>query len=65
MAQVRTRLSNALAIAYAVLLYGFIFLPVGVLVLFSFQDSRLPIMPFKGPTLKWYEAVLADSRLRT
>ncbi len=49
--------------AYALILYGFIFLPVVVLVLFSFQDSRLPIMPFKGPTTRWYEAVLADSRL--
>jgi len=48
---------------YTVLLYGFIFLPVVVLVLFSFQDSRLPIMPFKGPTTRWYEAVLSDSRL--
>lgn len=60
---VRKTLFNGLAAFYAVLLYGFIFLPVGVLVLFSFQDSRLPIMPFKGPTLKWYEAVLSDSRL--
>lgn len=59
----RKTLFNGLAAFYAVLLYGFIFLPVGVLVLFSFQDSRLPIMPFKGPTLKWYEAVLSDSRL--
>lgn len=57
------RVSAALSAGYALLLYGFIFLPVGVLVLFSFQDSRLPIMPFKGPTLKWYEAVLNDSRL--
>jgi spermidine/putrescine transport system permease protein len=48
---------------YTSLLYGFIFLPVGVLVLFSFQDGRLPVMPFKGPTLKWYEAVISDSRL--
>ncbi|OED41587.1 ABC transporter permease [Chromatiales bacterium (ex Bugula neritina AB1)] len=63
MGSVRHRLSNTLAALYALLLYGFIFLPVGVLVLFSFQDSRLPIMPFKGPTLKWYNAVLGDSRL--
>jgi len=48
---------------YALLIYGFIFLPVSVLVLFSFQDSRLPIMPFKGSTLRWYEAVLSDDRL--
>ncbi|MGD1875947.1 MAG: ABC transporter permease [Kiloniellaceae bacterium] len=48
---------------YVVLLYGFIFLPVGVLVLFSFQESRLPIPPFNGPSLRWYEAVFADARL--
>lgn len=57
------RLSGAFSFIYALSLYGFIFLPVGILVLFSFQDSRLPIMPFKGSTLKWYEAVLNDSRL--
>lgn len=60
---VRKSLTTAVAAFYTLLLYGFIFLPVGVLVLFSFQDSRLPIMPFKGPTLKWYESVLGDSRL--
>lgn len=63
MAPVRRSFESIVAILYALLLYGFIFLPVGVLVLFSFQDSRLPIMPFKGPTLKWYESVLGDSRL--
>lgn len=56
-------LQRVLTTAYALILYGFIFLPVVVLVLFSFQDSRLPIMPFKGPTTRWYEAVLSDSRL--
>ncbi|MFK7993934.1 MAG: ABC transporter permease [Granulosicoccus sp.] len=49
--------------AYLFLIYGFIFLPVVVLVLFSFQDGRLPVMPFNGATLKWYEAILQDSRL--
>ena len=46
--------------AYALLLYGFIFLPVAVLVLFSFQDGRLPIPPFDGPSLRWYGEVFAD-----
>jgi len=49
--------------SYVTLLYGFIFLPVGVLVLFSFQDSRVPVPPFNGPTLRWYEAVFSDTRL--
>jgi spermidine/putrescine transport system permease protein len=48
---------------YLAALYGFIFLPVAVLVLFSFQDGRLPVPPFNGVTLKWYGEVFADSRL--
>lgn len=48
---------------YAVLAYGFIFLPVAVLVLFSFQEGRFPIPPFDGPSLRWYEAVFADRKL--
>ena len=57
------RLRHLPAIAYAGLLYGFIFLPVAVLVLFSFQESRIPIPPFNGPSLKWYEAVFGDARM--
>ena len=64
MARMRpTALRNLPAIAYVVLLYGFIFLPVIVLVLFSFQESRVPIPPFNGPSLKWYAAVFADARM--
>lgn len=50
-------------IAYAVLIYSFIFLPVAVLVLFSFQGSMLPVPPFNGPSLRWYTAVLHDPKL--
>ena len=52
-----------ISILYAALLYGFIFLPVGVLVLFSFQSTLFPIPPFNGPSLRWYAAVLSDQRL--
>ncbi|MER8521252.1 ABC transporter permease [Mesorhizobium sp. M0644] len=48
---------------YAIAIYGFIFLPVIVLVLFSLQATSFPIPPFTGPSLRWYEAVLADTRL--
>jgi spermidine/putrescine transport system permease protein len=51
------------AISYAGLVYGFIFLPVAVLVLFSFQGTLFPVPPFNGPSLRWYEAVLSDPRL--
>ena len=50
-------------VAYALAIYGFIYLPVAVLVLFSFQGTLLPVPPFHGPSLRWYEAVFADRRL--
>ncbi|MFT4185268.1 MAG: ABC transporter permease [Rhizobium sp.] len=56
-------LSTALAVLYAGLVYLFIFLPVVVLVLFSFQDGTLPVPPLNGLTLRWYEAILADGKL--
>lgn len=48
---------------YLALIYGFIFLPVAVLVLFSFQDGRLPVPPLRGLTLKWYAQILGDGAL--
>ena len=54
---------TTLSILYAAAVYGFIFLPVFVLVLFSLQATSFPIPPFTGPSLRWYEAVLADARL--
>ena len=45
---------------YLAIAFGFIYLPVGALVLFSFQDGGLPVPPFNGPSLKWYGEVLSD-----
>ena len=56
-------LTRILVSAYALAIYGFIFLPVVVLVLFSLQATSFPIPPFTGPSLRWYEVVLADQRL--
>jgi len=52
-----------LAAGYAFAVYAFIFLPIAVLVLFSFQGSLFPVPPFTGPSLRWYDAVLSDRRL--
>jgi spermidine/putrescine transport system permease protein len=54
---------RALSWAYLAAAFGFILLPVAVLVLFSFQDGRLPVPPFNGPTLRWYQDVLTDRDL--
>ncbi|MCB1376910.1 MAG: ABC transporter permease [Alphaproteobacteria bacterium] len=56
-------MARTIAVLYAAALYGFIFLPVAVLVLFSFQGTLFPIPPFNGPSLRWYGAVLGDARL--
>ena len=55
--------ASVLSWTYLVVVYAFIFLPVAVLVLFSFQDGRLPVPPFNGFSLQWYEAVFADRKL--
>ena len=44
----RTLIRTASAL-YALAVYGFIFLPVVVLVLFSLQATSFPIPPFTGP----------------
>jgi spermidine/putrescine transport system permease protein len=41
----------------------FIYLPVAVLVLFSLHAGMVPVPPFEGPTLVWYEKILASDRL--
>jgi spermidine/putrescine transport system permease protein len=56
-------MSRFVASLYAVAVYAFIFLPVAILILFSFQGGQVPVPPFNGPSLKWYAAVLGDKRL--
>jgi spermidine/putrescine transport system permease protein len=51
---------RALSWLYLALAFGFIYLPVGTLVLFSFQGGTLPVPPFDGPSLRWYGEVLGD-----
>ncbi|WP_432256969.1 ABC transporter permease [Limimaricola sp. AA108-03] len=54
---------RALPWIYVALAFGFIYLPVGALVLFSFQGGTLPVPPFDGPSLHWYRAVLSNRDL--
>ncbi|NQV43607.1 MAG: ABC transporter permease [Rhodospirillales bacterium] len=59
----RTWLRNAPAVSYVLAALFFIYLPVVVLVVFSFQDGLLPVPPFNGPSLQWYEKMFANERL--
>ena len=56
-------LRNASSIVYLLAALVFIYSPVVVLVLFSFQDGLLPVPPFNGPSFQWYEKMLANDRL--
>lgn len=58
-----SRWGKALRVGYLGGIYLFIFLPVASLVLFSFQSTTLPVPPFTGPSLRWYEALFADGRM--
>lgn len=54
---------RALPFAYLALAFAFIYLPVGALVLFSFQSGTLPVPPFDGPSTRWYREILTDDDL--
>jgi spermidine/putrescine transport system permease protein len=57
------RVLRPLGWLYLALAYGFIALPVIVLVVFSLQAGRLPVPPLRGLTLDWYARVLGDRAL--
>lgn len=48
---------------YAVLYMAFIYIPVLLLPLFSFNDGLYIAFPLKGFTLKWYESMLANDAM--
>src|SRR6188768_4542129 len=45
---------------YGCLGFGFLYLPIFFLVLFSFNDYIIPSLPFRGFTLKWYRELGYD-----
>ena len=49
---------------FFVLLLLFLYAPIVVLLIFSFNDSELPSFPLSGFTLKWYHQFLTNPDLR-
>jgi spermidine/putrescine transport system permease protein len=47
--------------AFVVLCLLFLFLPVVLVVLFSFSSNAIAAFPFHGPSLKWYRQAFGDS----
>lgn len=52
------------AVAYAILYLLFLYAPVVLLPLFSFNDSVFVAFPLSGFTGKWYAAMAADEQMR-
>lgn len=48
---------------FALLAYSFLYLPVVVLILFSFSDSKLLVFPIEGFSLRWYGVLFSDTDL--
>jgi spermidine/putrescine transport system permease protein len=56
------KLVNRLLAAWTALVFLFFYLPIGILILFSFNESKLNIV-WTGFTLEWYAALWRDSVL--
>jgi spermidine/putrescine transport system permease protein len=57
------RLGRTLLTGYFGLLVMFLYAPLVVLLLFSFNDSTVPSFPMEGFTTKWFESAFSDSGL--
>ena len=60
-AQIQERIGNGLLTTVATCAMLFLYIPVLVLIIFSFNDNRSLVLPLRGFTLKWYEAFLQNS----
>jgi spermidine/putrescine transport system permease protein len=49
---------------WAVLIYAFLFFPIGLLVLFSFNANRYGTFPITGWTLDWYNTALSNYQIQ-
>lgn len=56
----RDRLARAWAHAYGLAVYVFLFAPIAIVVVFSFNASRAGTFPITGWTLRWYRDVFAN-----
>lgn len=60
----RGRVARALLSAYGVLIYLFLFFPIVLLVLFSFNANRYGTFPITGWTFSWYRQMWGDFEIR-
>lgn len=54
------RISTFLAYGFFALFLLFLFLPIGTVILFSFNEARFPVWPVSGFTLDWYRSAFTN-----
>ena len=47
---------------YLVIIFLLMYLPIGVVIVFSFNEAKLPVR-FTGFSLKWYQELMGDSAM--
>src|SRR6266705_4663539 len=60
----RARIARALLGGYAAAVYVFLFAPIVLLVLFSFNANKYGTFPFTGWTTDWYGQVFGDYQIK-
>lgn len=55
-------LKRSAEVAYLILIYGFLYIPILVLILYSFNDSKYSL-EWRGLTWAWYQALFDDPDL--
>ncbi len=60
----RARAARGLLTGYAVFVYLFLFSPITLLVLFSFNANELASFPITGWTFRWYREVFGDLQIQ-
>lgn len=58
-----SRIKASFFYLFAFLVYSFLYLPILVTILFSFQSSRIPTLPIQSFTLDWYFKLFEDPKL--
>jgi spermidine/putrescine transport system permease protein len=58
----RARLGDHVLTSHAVVMYLFLYLPILILVVFSFNDSRF-LATWSGASLRWYGEMLSDDQV--
>ena len=60
----RARAARGLLTGYGVFIYVFLFAPIVLLVLFSFNDNQYGSFPITGWTTAWYREVFGDYEIQ-